>query len=186
MELEVFSDMFSILLDATGKRDDEGKLTKLYYSLLQQTDPTPQELWNAITVYIESQERPAFPVVRELKQIIWDDRKSKQAALPAAQPKAVEPHSDEAKLGRLTVMRIVYQEQGDCKFYRAALANRSPLVAAIPEAKVTHRDVLTACGIEEEPHQQQQQPIEPRQKPAYRRRIDPEKRDKALSILWGE
>lgn len=142
MRLEVFSELFSMLAEVYGKRDENGMLCQTYYTLIMQSRPTAEEMFAAVSEFIDKrQER--FPSAVEIKEIIWQKRNQDRSALPPAKQWA-EYFTRDHRQARIDFLRGVYLHQGDTPFYRKLMAATHYMGIPLPFETVTHEDVLNS------------------------------------------
>jgi hypothetical protein len=138
-DLQTFQGLFAVALEAAGKKDESGMLAQLYWELLSPSDPTGDEVWAAIAAHVDNH-GSRLPTGRDLKEFIWNARKTEQKALPQASDVKVCA----SKEAHLTVLATVLKHQGDTPFYRQLLGSKAGVWSRIvdPRGTVTHEEVL--------------------------------------------
>ena len=53
LDFDVFKGLLEMLLVAYGKRDENGNLTIAYYDSIKRVDPTEDEVWEAMSQFID-------------------------------------------------------------------------------------------------------------------------------------
>lgn len=155
IDVELFQQVFGALLEAKGKRDQNGILTQLYFDAIAPTKPTQDEIWEAIAAFIDHS--GPLPSAGEIKQFIWDKRKRDVPALPAgAEPlQRVRLSPQEARRNRVSFLIGIYKAGGDRPFYRKMLDSNAGLWSKFAgeitgdAGLVTYEEVLAAIALQE-------------------------------------
>ena len=162
LQREDFDLCFPTLLEIYGKRDPKGFLADVFWNCLQSTQPTGTEFMEAIADICNS---PPHNWVspEDVKQLIREQRKQKQIALPPVRTLEPELSIDNVRRNRIAFFVGMYRsalKTGNFDVYHKMLANQGGAwtklldnaIAATGidprEIPVSHDDVLAALGIE--------------------------------------